>query len=585
MLSNSVSSSMGTSAPVAMAIRRIERDRILWRIIAAAALAYLAVKMVLLVVTTLNAQYLMDEFAVVHEAGRIDGGLYQDMWPHRTALAALLYQIAFVAGDSAVEVMRWARLEAVALSLASLAVIYAIARSLGRRRSEAVFALCIVLAVSSFMERAFMARPEAPMLFFGACALWALTAAPGRLSAVLVAGVLAGTAFLTSQKAVYLDLALGLAVVGERLAAGRPGQALAAGGVLVAGWAIAVAAYVGYFALHGTDAMTLARWIFLGPPTDNAVQGHQVYEDLSYYVWQTLLRNPGVYLLCALGWLAAVITVARRSPAERIALIFTTVVAVSFYGVHPAPWPYNFILVIPFLGLWAPYLIEPLRPAPLRLQVVAGAVVLAILTSSFARNVHYLAFDNVAQVETIETAESLLAPNERYFDGTHMIVTRPLAAPFWLQRGELLRILDNAARGDTSLVDEIFGQPKVVIESYRTDTIEEVLAPYLRHSYVRVAPNVLLSGTALPSEAASDFVVQWEGVYRLRDVDGRPSDAALTVNGTTLSGAIRLKRGRYAVRLVEPSAEPLYLLPANAAIAIPAAPIVNRPLFANAHLF
>lgn len=586
MLSGSVSSTMGTSAPVAAAIRRIERDRTLWRVIAIAAVVYLAVKVVLLIMTALNAQYLMDEFAVVHEAGRVDGGLYNDIWPQRTALAALLYRLAFFAGDSAVDVMRWARIEAVALSLGSLGVVYAIARALGRRRTEALLVLCVILAISSFMERAFMARPEAPLLFLGACALWVLTARPGRGSALFIAGLLAGAAFLTTQKAVYIDLALGLAVVGERLAAGRLRQAFVAGLLLVAGWALAVAAYIGYFALHGTDAVTLARWIFAGPPADNALRGHQVYEDLGYFVWQTLLRNPGVYLLCALGWLAAVVTVARRSPAERIALIFTAVVALSIYVLHPAPWPYNFILVIPFLGLWAPYLVEPLRPASLRLQVVAAAVVLAMLAASFGRNAHYLAYDNAEQVETMNTAETLLAPDERYFDGTHMIVTRPLAAPFWLHRATLLRILDEAERGEMSLVEQIFaGQPKVLIENYRTDTIKEVMAPYLGHSYVTVAPNVLLSGVALRGEQPSRFVVQWEGVYRLRHADGQQSDAALTINGRTLSGAIHLKRGRYAVRLAEPNGDPLYLLPANTTIAIPEAPIANRPLFADAHVF
>ncbi|MFQ5773866.1 MAG: hypothetical protein ACE5GS_05060 [Kiloniellaceae bacterium] len=557
-----------------------------WRAVALALAGFIAVKVALLFVLGVNAQYLMDEYAMARHALLIDQNPYQDVWPHKTLFYAYLYRIAFWLGGDSVEVMRFARIETLAVALASLALLYAIARNLGRSRLEAGLALCVALGFSTLMERAFMVRPEPLALLFGLGALWAVTRGAVRPSACLLAGLLSGAAFLTTQKAVYLNLALGLALVAEGLLDRSPRRALAWGALLVLGWAAMLAAYVGHFALAGAEPADVLNRVFFGPPSENAVRGHEVYENLRYFVWQTFSRNVPQYVFSLFGWLLAAATLRGRFPGERVALVFTAVVSGLVYGLHPAPWPYNFVLAIPFLALWSPLVLEPVRRGPERTRALLVAAVLAIMSLSVVRNIAYLEHDNAAQNETVRRAERLLAPGEPYFDGIHMVVTRPHATDLWLQRSELLEILAGAKRGDYSTIERVLAEgPKVWILSYRTKTIEDVLRPYLERSYVAVAPNLLLSGVALPGPGETVFETRWGGVYRLRAGDGTPSPAELFVDGRRLSGAVALEPGRHSLRLAE-GAGPLYLLPADLAGPVQIPPEPNQtPLFPDAHVY
>ncbi len=548
---------------------------------------FLLAKLALLAVLSVNTQFLMDEFPHVQHALLVDQRPYQDVWPFKTLLYAYFYRPAFWLGGSSVDVMQIARLQTFGLALAALILLYGIARNLGRSCLEGLFVLCLALGFSSFMERVFSTRPETLALVFALGALWVVTRWRTGARACLGAGVLSGLAFLTLQKAVYFDLALGLALVGNGLLAGSLRRAMNSGALLLLGWGLAVGLYVAFFALQGAELGAMLHHIFIGPPTRNVTAGHLVYENLRAFVWQTFLRNIAAYALCAIGLAAAVATLGRRSDPERIALIFTIVIAALIYGVHPAPWPYNFIMAIPFLALWGPYALEPFSHRPERIRLLLMGFCILVVGLSFARNVRYLAHDNKYQRQTMAMAESLLLANERYFDGVHMIVTRPHATNFWLQNSLVLSIREAAERGEYGILEEIFAQnPKLVILSYRTQGIVAALAPFLEGSYLPVAPNILLSGSPVVGRGELVFETRWAGSYRLYGADGRPSAAMLLADGREVAGPLRLDLGPHRLRLAR-QAGPLYLLPANLAprsVTVLPAPVQER-LFSYAHSF
>lgn len=526
---------------------------------------FIALKLAFLVLLAWNSKFIMDEYWLVGRVWLLSAEPYQSVWPAKTLLYAVFFKLAHWLGGDAVEVMQAARLQTVGLSILGLSVLYGIARNMGRDRLEALFALCVVLAVSSYMERAFMTRPEPLALFFALCALWVVTRGPGDLRAVLVAGLLSGLAFCTLQKAVYFNLALGLALVGDGLLRRSLGRAVRTGAVLVLGWAIVLLLYSAFFTLEGAAFTDVVRQVFTGS-TGNALRGHTVYEGLRTYVAQTFLRNPAQYLLCIAGWLMAAPHILRAAGAARLVWLFTGVIATLVY-LHPAPWPYNFIMAIPFLGLWAPVVTTALaKGSSGKAALIIGAVTLA-LSVSFARNAAYLGHNNTVQNETVRRAESLLGPEDTYADGIGMVVTRRRAGrEQWWARYTLLRILDDVQRGDHALIEAVFADsPKVWILNYRTDTVADVLQGYLDQSYVAIFPNVLIAGRELAPGQEVVFQVPYPGRYRLYGADGRPAEAPLTVDGRPARGEVALGKGRHVVRL-DGEITGLSLLPAEIAV-------------------
>ncbi|MFB3150509.1 MAG: hypothetical protein ACE10M_08085, partial [Alphaproteobacteria bacterium] len=340
------------------------------------------------------------------------------------------------------------------------------------------------------------------------------------------------------------------------------------GAVLVLGWAAVVLAYGLFFALHGAELTEVLRQVFLGPTAQSAIGGHETYGGLRWLILQTLIRNTALYVLCVMGWGLALVGLARISGPERRALIFSGVISVLVFA-HPAPWPYNLIMAIPFLGLWSTALPRLVRKGPAAINALFAGVVAIVLAFSFARNVHYLDHDNRFQNETVRLAETLLGPDDAYFDGTGMVVTRQQAGSRW--RGQVVswdrlgigRILADARRGNLDHIEAVFaGSPKVWILSYRTAALDSVLGPYLRNSYVPISPNVLISGVKLVPGDETLFQNRWKGSYRLYRADGRTATTPLIVDGNPVTGGVALGTGKHSIRL-DVGRAPLFLLPAD----------------------
>ncbi len=529
---------------------------------------FIVAKLVTLAVLGMNTAFIMDEYWIADQALRSPAYLYQDMFPAKTQLYAAFFRIAHWLADDAVQVMLTARVQGVVLAGLSLCLVYLIALNIGRSRLEALFILCVILAFSSFMERAFMVRPEPLATFFALGALWVATRRHQTFWLCFAAGLVSGLAFLATQKAVYFNLALGLALVGDGFFRRSFKEGVLSGAVLVLGWAVMILAYGLYFALYGAEFTEVLRQVFFSGAVENAIGGHKAYGGLRWLILQTLIQNTALYVLCVTGWGLALVGLARLSGPERRAWIFSGVISLLVFA-HPAPWPYNLIMAIPFLGLWSTALPRLVRKGPAAVSALFAGVVAVVLVISFGRNAHYLDHDNRFQNETVRLAETLLGPDDAYADGIGMVVTRRQAGSRW--RGQVVswdrlgigRILADARRGNPDHIEAVIkGSPKVWILSYRTAALDSVLEPYLRNSYVPISSNVLISGVRLVHGDETLFQNRWKGSYRLYRADGRPADEPLIVDGKPVTGGVALGTGKHSIGFEEGRA-PLFLLPAD----------------------
>jgi hypothetical protein len=240
---------------------------------------------------------------------------------------------------------------------------------------------------------------------------------------------------------------------------------------------------------------------------------------------------------------------------RRIALIFSIVVTVLVFA-HDQPWPYVFIMALPFMSLWSLTLLDvAARVRYLRLAWIALATAMAI---SFVANVLYLRFDNAAQLELVARAESLLAPGERYFDGVGMLPNRMEPTTLWLDKHYILATL---REGKNSEVYNVLSKspPKLILWSYRMDYIYPVVAPLILNSYVRVAPNLRIAGCRLQSGEKKIFNVPIAGSYSLYSAVGAPLQASVEIDGAVLDPPFHLATGSKTVTLRNSSGEALLL--------------------------
>ena len=132
---------------------------------------------------------------------------------------AVFIDLAHLIGWDARSMLLIGRMETAVLACGTLALVYAIARSLGQSRTRAALVVLVLLSFSNFIERIFETRAEPLATFFGTAALLAAVRSDRRRG-IVGAGVPGGLAFLATQKSIYFDVALGLAVIGERWSLG-----------------------------------------------------------------------------------------------------------------------------------------------------------------------------------------------------------------------------------------------------------------------------------------------------------------------------------------------------------------------------
>lgn len=527
------------------------------RLLTTLAVAYCALKLVLLCIYAVHTQYVMDEYWQGGESLYIRE-FYGTYDPVKTVLYTYFYSIARLVTATSAELMRVARLQSLLLFTAMLVILWRTWRTLELERGEALLALCTLLSFSNVMERAVRVRSDHVALFFDVAAV--AVVCRGNLTSrwrAFAGGALIGLAFLSTQKAAYAAVAMAAAMSIALWSTAGFRRAVLTGAWCLGGFLAALGAYALYFSGRGGGVLQPV----MTRPMDLVLNADLYYPNMRYYVWQTLSRNWLPYLLTVAGLLIAAANWKRATPAQRFAMIFTAVFATLVF-TNNQTWPYVFVSAIVFLAPWSVDALRAIGRYAARHASFAGLALVLCLSFSFVRNFAYLEKDNVIQNAVSDQAEQLLSPGDRYQDGLGMITTRRLAGHTWWDGMAITRLRIDASRGTFSgFAGMIADQPKVWILNYRTLALKPILRTFLEHSYVSVHRNILVSGVRVANSDAI-FANRWTGGYAVYGSHGRVSGARITIDGAEVATPVRLSAGGvYRVRLATPSAEALFLLP------------------------
>ncbi|CAN7721152.1 DUF7055 domain-containing protein [Mesorhizobium sp. LjNodule214] len=534
---------------------RSGNDEALPRIATAFINTAVAIKIVILFVLAYNSRFVMDEFVQLGWAKYFSSGLFVTIWHAKAVGYAVFYEIAHLIGWDATSILLAGRMQTALLACGTIASVYACARALGENHVRAMAIVLILLCFSNFMERVFRTIAEPLAVFFAVAALLVILRARALTGPQLViAGVISGLAFLATQKSVYFNVALGLGLVADASLNRRYATGAVRGAWLVLGWTVPIIAYC--FIFGGSDPVPIAKNLVFGP-VEVATRGGGEYGGLRRFVLQTLLRNYVLYVLCFAGMALSLMQITKLDERRRVALIFTVVITVLVFA-HDQPWPYVFIMALPFMSLWSLTLLDGIATHAryLRLAWVALITSMAI---SYVSNVIYLRTDNnAAQLELVARAESLLAPDERYFDGIGMLPNRQEPTILWLDRHSIFATL---REGRNSEAYNVFSKspPKMILWSYRMDNIYPVVAPLIANSYVSVAPNLRIAGCRLNPGEKKFFDVPIAGSYALYSATGTPLQGSVEIDGAVLHPPFHLETGSRTLTLQASSGEALLL--------------------------
>lgn len=499
----------------------------------------IALKLALLFALAWNTLFVMDEFAQLGWAKYFGNGLFETLWPAKAVGYAVFYQLAHLVGWDAPSILLAGRLQTAILACGTLGLIYASARALGEDKLRALLIILVLLCFSNFMERIFRTRAEPLSVFFAAAALLVvLRGQADRARTLILAGLFSGLAFLATQKALYFNLALGIALVADAALARRYAAGVIRGALLVLGWLAPIAAYCLIFG--GTAPLPVAQNLVFGP-VEVATQGAAPYGGLRYYVLQTLARNAILYALCFAGMALALGRLRSLDERRRIALVFSVVIAALIF-THDQPWPYVFVMALPFISLWGLWVLDRVADNGRAAKMIWLAVGVAV-AASFVKNITYLQLDNRAQLAVVTRAEALVGPDERYFDGVAMLPNRQEPSALWLDRVQILATLRER---ENSEAYRVFARtpPKLIIWSKRMDDISPVVGPLIERRYVQVAPNIRMLGRRLPLGEATRFDVPRAGRYALYSETGeRLSGLAQVDGGAARGGPFELASG------------------------------------------
>lgn len=522
----------------------------------------LFLKISMLFILSVNTMFVMDEFWQFGRAKHLFDEFFHTVWPGKAVGSNIFYKLSHWIGWDAQSMLLAGRLQTALLSCATTYVVYRVARSLGEPVVHATLIILIMLCFSTFIERSFRLRSEPLAVFFAAAALWACVGRE-KLSwpLLFLAGILSGFSFLATQKAAYFNFALGMALVVSALLNRNVRSAILRGSLLIFGWTLPVIFYCLVF--RPDNPLLIAENLVYGP-MDVAMTGHEFYPDLRIFVSQTIVRNLPLYALCGLGLIISIIRLPKLANRQKIAAVFTLTVSALIFS-HSQPWPYVFVMAIPFLALWGPVPVRLMAKKPIAksLLLVCGG---AVIVLSFVRNIQYLSHDNGRQFTLMRQVEQLLDPSETYFDGSGMLPNRRQSVEHFLD-ARWVWLTNSEVKNSAVYRELVASPPKVLIDSYRLTAVRESLAPLIRDRYIGIAPNIRIAGRKIDPTRSQVFDVPVAGAYRLYGKDGIPQPDPLIVNGFRQDPPFQLSRSKKTI--LSGAGTVLYLLPDN----LPFAPL------------
>ncbi|GFE66214.1 hypothetical protein KIN_32880 [Litoreibacter roseus] len=348
---------------------------------------YIALKLAVLIFFAVNTRFVMDEFWHFTQPVWLFAGTFETIWSAKAVGYVLFFEIAHAIGWDATSMLIIGRLTMAALAIALVYITYRMARALGQDRLTALVAVALLLSISTFIERGFRLRSEPLAILLAACAVLAVMSdRTDRTRALLIAGLLSGFAFVTTQKSVYFNVALGAGLVTDALLARDILKGIKRGGLLVIGWALALAIYcIGF---GGAQAGDVLHALVTGP-LGLAVNGGNFYEGLSTFVLQTFTRNLVGWGLMAVGLLLIAARIFRMDGAPRVYLVHTILLTL-FVFFHNQTWPYVFTMVLPFLAPYGAHSLMKIISRAGGSLVIPAALVAAVAIPSAAKNIRYV---------------------------------------------------------------------------------------------------------------------------------------------------------------------------------------------------
>ncbi|MEZ4334240.1 MAG: hypothetical protein R3F35_21015 [Myxococcota bacterium] len=522
--------------------------------------------------------YQVDEVESIHAAYALASGklIYRDFWQgHHPLLYLLLAPILPV--DEPVVAFRVARLLCFALFVASVGLAGWLTRRLG---GVAALAMALLLLHSTFVERGLEVRPDTLMtpLVLLALLVGTFESRPTRWR-FLVQALLLGFAFVATQKAAIASFAFGCFWLACAMRDRRPSLVV----LPCAVWLIPWLALLGGLAIQG-GLEDYARFNLFHP--SESVQGQGAAAAVRFSALDPLrvegARNLAFCVAAIAAGIAVLVGLIRRGSTDRQRALWPTaaLAAVWIAGlfVMPFPYPYSQAAGIPPIAVVIATVVGQEigrhRPTLRRARVVAlvsGVLVLAAMATSLPRIVGERAKDNARQLRVLERVDALSDASSPVLDLAGLYF-RPDAYPVYVMTGAHYA---RYRRGDYPPIAPWLREHglDLFVVNYRMRWLDGEDRAFLQENFVRVEPNLFLSGRDLDGMAADEtrrFEVTRAGDYRF---DG---EGELLVDGRAFRSG-RLERGVYA--LSAPGGIGRGRLVSARAPERPSAPIADVPLF------
>lgn len=466
---------------------------------------------------------------------------YRDFAPYKTVLGYYVQLLPALFTSSP-----WLRFLYIKWFLAAVtALALFVAAWLLRRhyhRTAILCALAMLVMMNTFLERSAELRVDMLTSLFGLFSLIYLLR--GRW---VVTGLLAGAAFITSQKGIYFVTAGGLAASMMLLAPVRKRDALrdlivysASAGCVLGGYILVFAAFSSLDTVLGT----------MFHPKVKALATAEMYDLMWIRVFwvQTVQRNPFFYLMAAMA-LGRVFS--ARSDAQhnfRNLKLFAFALTMSLLCLwHRQPWPYFFVLLLPTLFVLIADLLSSEHDIRGRLSwTVMTCIVLFGLVFPLLRMPIVLAQDNSYQRYNVELAWKILQRNDGYLAGVGMLYPHPHipSSLSWIDHPKGLEVKAMPRKAQKDLLKQLDANPpKIVLWNNRLRRLFPALRRYIDRHYHHYHGSIHVYKFHVKKDATA-FNVPFDGRYQ---VDTESPYIYIQDQLTPRIATVYLTKGRYRI--------------------------------------
>ncbi len=380
------------------------------RALQAVLFAYVAVKLSLFVLASLRVRFVMDEMQFLSQFNDFREGLYTAVDPIKTVLAAVYFALPRLFFQDSASQLIGARVLGL---LAGVMIAVLGAMTARRLYADRTMVLLVVGCLVTLRRSPSADSGFAPICYrhcsplWDSCSRWDVdrpAVAPGGRDRGRGSIHLHAEGGIRSRGIPPCDSSHRRA----RNVARRVGLCLR----LLAGWGAVLLIYA--VALGGQGFANVVVRVFL-TPRQLAFVDYQAYPGIRHFELQVLARNLVPWVVVLAGMIASARRWSVALARERWALVATSTLLVLVFA-HNQPWPYVFLLAVPFSAIWTGRAVEWAGGGRRARRLGLSAVLTALFVLSVGRNLRYvLVHTNREQLALVRRAESMLAPAERYF--------------------------------------------------------------------------------------------------------------------------------------------------------------------------